>query len=228
MQSKQKNQKSAIAIISFTDSYAQNKQRKQNEQQESESTLSLAQVTSRLKQLWRQIHDKKSRKQVTQIPKLLQSLIALVTFRLGTHLRKEMDLLRLEVRHQSRQCLWNIHFYGDEYVQSELVIIGYGRVMSISFSTAGGIGDEKDEEISYGLYRISRFLSELHEGRNWQPSFQPLPLLVRMSLEQIEDEGANEELEAQINNKGVNGRIKGWANDAKAVTLNRFIHRGRT
>ncbi|KAA6378003.1 MAG: hypothetical protein EZS28_026470 [Streblomastix strix] len=220
--------KSARAIISFTDSYAQNKQRKQNEQQESESTLSLAQVTSRLESLSNQIQYNNGCKLVIQIPKLLQSLIALVTFRIGTHLKQEIDLQRIEVRRQSRWCLSSIQVYGDEQIQSELVRQGYGRVMSITLSKAGGIDEEQDEEIYNGLRSISRFLRGLHAGRNndYQPSFQPLPLLARRSIEQLEEEGANEEIEAQMNNR-YNGLIKVWANDAKDMILNCFIYRRR-
>ncbi|KAA6379580.1 MAG: hypothetical protein EZS28_024895 [Streblomastix strix] len=167
----------------------------------------------------------KSSKQVIQIPKLLQSLIVLVTFRLGTHLREQTDLLRLKVRRQSRECLSWIQDYGDEQVQQELVNNEYGRVMSLSFSTAGGVGEEQDYEICNGLFRIYLFLKDLHEGRTWLTSFQPLPLLARRTDEQIEEEGAIEEIEASMNNKGMNGHIKGWANDTKAATLNRFIRR---
>ncbi|KAA6355539.1 MAG: hypothetical protein EZS28_048934 [Streblomastix strix] len=98
--------------------------------------------------------------------------------------------------------------------------------MSISFCTAGGVGEEQNAEISYGLKRISRFLRQLHEGRTYgQSSFQPLPLLARRTEEQIEDEGANEEIEAQMNNKGIRGYIKNWATWAKSETLNHFIRR---
>ncbi|KAA6379810.1 MAG: hypothetical protein EZS28_024664 [Streblomastix strix] len=226
MQSKYEFNGIVRAIISFTESDTKNKQGKQNEQQESESTLSLAQVTSSLESLWRQIDYRKSCKSVIQIPKLLQSLSALSKYKVGAHLRKEMDLLRLKVRYQSRECLRLIQVYGEEQVQSELVRQGYGRVMTLSFSTAGGIGDEKDEEISYGLNHFYFFLRELYEGRTYEdnPSFQPLPLLARMSLEQIEEEGANEEIDAQMNNKGLNGGIKREANYVKAATLNHFIN----
>ncbi|KAA6402275.1 MAG: hypothetical protein EZS28_002206, partial [Streblomastix strix] len=210
MQSKQKIQNTASLIIQFIDSYTQNKQRKQNEQQESESAISLAQVTSSLEYLWGQIDYRKSCKQVTQIPKLLHSLIALVTFRLGTHLNEQTDLLRLGVRRQSRYCLYWIRVYGDKQIQKELVNVGFGRMMSISFCTAGGIGEEQDGEINVVLSYISGFLKALHEGRNdeWLPSFQPLPLLVPVSLEQIEEEGAIEEIETQMNNNGNYGYIK--------------------
>ncbi|KAA6372988.1 MAG: hypothetical protein EZS28_031485 [Streblomastix strix] len=227
MESDQEIQNASRDIVSFTDSYVQNKQRKLNQQQESESTLSLAQVTSSLESLLRQIDNRKSYKQVIRIPKLLQSLIALVTFRLGTHLREEKDLLILKVRRQSRECLRYIQVYGDKQIQKELVNVGYGRVMSLSFSTAGGIGEEQDLEIRSGLSDISRFFRQLHEGRNnygYRP-FQPLPLLARVSLEQIEEEGANEEIEAQMNNNGLGGGIKAWGNLTKAVILNHFIHR---
>ncbi|KAA6382523.1 MAG: hypothetical protein EZS28_021950 [Streblomastix strix] len=228
MQSNQDVNGIVRAIISFTDSDTKNKQRKQNEQSESEQTTSITKVITNLQSVKEQIQYNNGCKQVIRIPKLLQSLVTLVTFRLGTHLREQTDLLRLKARRQSRECLYWIQRYGDAYVQSELVNIGYERVMTLSLCTAGGIGDEKDEEINVGLFHIFCFLKELYEGRTWQPSFQPFPLLARVSLEQIEEEGAIEEIEAQMNNKGVNGRINGWANNAKAVTLNCFIHRGRT
>ncbi|KAA6364586.1 MAG: hypothetical protein EZS28_039887 [Streblomastix strix] len=215
------------AIISFTESDTKNKQEKQNEQSDSEQTSSITKVITNLQSLKDQILGNNGCKLVIQIPKLLQSLSALSRFKVGTHLREQTDMLRLQVRHQSRWCLWNIQDYGDEQVQQELVIKEYGRVISLSFCTSGGIGDEKDAEIRDGLKRISRFLERLRYGSNddWYPSFQPLPLLIRMSLEQIEEEGANEELEASMNNNGMNGHIKGDANEAKVVTLNNFIHR---
>ncbi|KAA6377894.1 MAG: hypothetical protein EZS28_026578 [Streblomastix strix] len=109
--------------------------------------------------------------------------------------------------------------------QTKIVNNGYGRVIYITFSTAEGKGEEQDEEIQNRLQCIFSFLNELHAGNNYQLSFQPLPLLVRRAEEQLEEEGAREELEAQINNNGIYGHIKSNANDAKVVTLKCFIHR---
>ncbi|KAA6394972.1 MAG: hypothetical protein EZS28_009496 [Streblomastix strix] len=103
-------------------------------------------------------------------------------------------------------------------------------MMSITFSIAGGFGEEQNGEINYGLNHFYYFLRELHEGRNsydWQPSFQPFPLLARRTDEQKEKEEANEEIDAQMNNKGMNGYIKSNANDANTMTLNCFIDRRR-
>ncbi|KAA6367856.1 MAG: hypothetical protein EZS28_036617, partial [Streblomastix strix] len=200
MQQKQEFYETARAIVSFTDSYTLNKQGKQNEQPESESIPSITKICYSLQFLKNQIQENNACKQVTQIPKLLQSLSALVTFRLGIHIDLDVDNQRLKVRSWSRQCLYQIRCFGDEQVQSELVNNGYGRVMSISFCTAGGQGEEQDLKISDGLYYISVFLIRLYERRTYgQSSFQPLPLLARRSEEQIEEEGANEELEASMN-----------------------------
>ncbi|KAA6363784.1 MAG: hypothetical protein EZS28_040688, partial [Streblomastix strix] len=76
-----------------------------------------------------------------------------------------------------------------------------------------------------GLYNISWFLSELRIGRN--KTSKLLTLLVRRTLEQIEEEGANEEIDAQMNNNGYDGDIIDYANDTKTETLNHFIHRRR-
>ncbi|KAA6340113.1 MAG: hypothetical protein EZS28_052556 [Streblomastix strix] len=226
MQQKQEFYETARAIVSFTDSYTQNKQGKQNEQPDSESISSLTDIASSLQTLSHQIWENNNAlKQVIHIPKLLQSLSALVTFRLGTHIDLDVDNQRLKVRSWSRWCLYWIQFKGDAQDQSELVNNGYGRRLSITFCTAGGKGEEQDTEIWNGLMYISRFLRALHEGKTQQPSFQPLPLLARNTEEQMEEEGANEELETQMKNKGMNGIIKREANYTKAVILNRFIHK---
>ncbi|KAA6360997.1 MAG: hypothetical protein EZS28_043476 [Streblomastix strix] len=135
--------------------------------------------------------------------------------------------MRLEIRCNSRWCLRYIQECYDEQVQSELVNNGYGRVTSISFCTAGGKGEEQDLEILNGLMYIYLFLRALHAGRNdyHKPSFQPLPLLARNTEEQMEEEGANEEIEALMYNNGYNSIIKYNANNANAMTLNRFIHK---
>ncbi|KAA6400202.1 MAG: hypothetical protein EZS28_004271 [Streblomastix strix] len=89
----------------------------------------------------------------------------------------------------------------------------------------GGVGEEQDKEIDHGFYYIYKFLNKLHEGRNYrQPSFQPLPLLVLRSDEQKEEEGAIEEIDAQMNNEGLVGYFMSYANAVKAATLNFFIH----
>ncbi|KAA6385367.1 MAG: hypothetical protein EZS28_019108 [Streblomastix strix] len=227
-ETEQEIEETARVIVSFTYSYTQNKQGKQNEQPESEPTSSLTDIISTLQSLSSEIWDDIICKQVIQIPKLLQSLSALSLYKVGTHIDLNVDQQRIEVRKSSRLCLFYIQVYGDEQVQTELVNQEYGRVMSLSFSTAGGKGEEQDEEIENVLNRISGFLNALHKGRNnvYQPSFQPLPLLARRSEEQIEEEGANEELEAQMNNNVYDGIIKQEANEAKAVILNHFIRRG--
>ncbi|KAA6364173.1 MAG: hypothetical protein EZS28_040300 [Streblomastix strix] len=228
MQQKQELYETARAIVSFTDSYTQNKQGKQNEQPESESIPSITKISAYLQYLIDKIQENNTRKQVIQIPKLLKSLITLVTFRLGTHIDLDVDNQRLEVRSWSRECLRYIQQLDDEQDQSELVNKRYGRMLSTAFCTAGGKGEEQDLEIFYGMVRIFSFLIKLHAGRNddYQPSFQPLPLLARNTEEQMEEEGADEELEAQMNNNENEGGIKDYAKWAKAATLNRFIHGG--
>ncbi|KAA6359532.1 MAG: hypothetical protein EZS28_044941 [Streblomastix strix] len=137
-----------------------------------------------------------------QIPKLLKSITTLSLYKIDVHIGQELDQMRLEIRCNSRWCLYWIQVWGDEQVQSELVNKRYGRVTSISICTAGGKGEEQDQEIYNGLKYIFSFLRELHAGRNndWKPFFQPLPLLARRTEEQMEEEGAREEIDAQMNN----------------------------
>ncbi|KAA6365506.1 MAG: hypothetical protein EZS28_038967, partial [Streblomastix strix] len=126
-------------------------------------------------------------------------------------------------------CLRYIHYKGDASVQTELVNARYARMLVIAISTASGHGEEQDEEIFSGLFRISKFLKYLHQGRNNdEPPYQyfpPQPLLVHRSDEQIEEEGANEEIDSQLNNKGHQYyNIKNEANEAKGMILNYFIN----
>ncbi|KAA6359666.1 MAG: hypothetical protein EZS28_044807 [Streblomastix strix] len=160
---------------------------------------------------------------------LLRPLASLTIFKFNNHSNQEIDRLRLNVRHNSRDCLGWIQFQGDAQDIADLVNVEYGKVICISLSTAGGIGEEEDYEINFGLENIFNFLREQHEGRNnrWLPSFQPLLLLSRMTEEQIEGEGAIEEVEAQMSNNGLGRGIKYQANLAKSATLNRFINRRR-
>ncbi|KAA6358290.1 MAG: hypothetical protein EZS28_046183, partial [Streblomastix strix] len=87
----------------------------------------------------------------------------------------------------SLKTIFRILFRGDEQDYADLVNVEYGRVLSIAFCTSGGVGEEQDAQIFMVLIHFYNFLRQLHEGRNdWQPSFQPLPLLVRRTDEQIE------------------------------------------
>ncbi|KAA6397088.1 MAG: hypothetical protein EZS28_007389 [Streblomastix strix] len=226
MKSEQQIQDAARVIVSFTDSYTQNQQEKQNEQIESESTSSITLIVSSLRQLRNQFwNNNNTCKLVIQIPKLLRSLSSLSLYKIGTHFGLELNQQRLEVRSWSRECLYQIQRRGDEQDQQDLVNNEYGRVMFITFCTAGGISDEQDEEIYFGLENISVFLKDLHEGRTYQPSIQPLPLLARRTEEQIEEEGADEEIDTQMKNNGLCDVIKSNAKWAKATTLNNFINR---
>ncbi|KAA6381860.1 MAG: hypothetical protein EZS28_022612 [Streblomastix strix] len=65
------------------------------------------------------------------------------------------------------QFLSWIQEYGDAQDLADLVNVGYGKVICISFSTAGGINEEQDEEILNELFHIFNFLRALHERRNY-------------------------------------------------------------
>ncbi|KAA6368748.1 MAG: hypothetical protein EZS28_035726 [Streblomastix strix] len=216
-------QDAARAIISFTDSLAYKKERKQNEQPESETTDSLSKIAGYLEYLRNKFRNNNAIKEMIKHQNLLRSITSLTIFKLNNHSNQEIDRLRLNVRYNSRECLNRIQFQGDAQDFADLVNVQYGKVICISLSTAGGIGEEDDEEIRNVLIYFYYFLREQHQGRNYpQPSFQPLPLLARSTKEQFEEEGAVEEIEAQIKNSGLNGSIKYFANGAKAETLNHF------
>ncbi|KAA6372630.1 MAG: hypothetical protein EZS28_031843, partial [Streblomastix strix] len=165
-------------------------------------------------------------KVVINTPKALHSLISLYGYKLNIHFSQENDQQSLQVRSSSRWCLWYIQRYGDVSAQTELVNARYARALVIAISTASGAGEEYDDEIWNGLFRISKFLSNLHQGRYNSATFPPQPLLVRRSVEQIEEEGGNEEIDSQLINKGNSRNIKDEANEAKGRILNYFIEKG--
>ncbi|KAA6397996.1 MAG: hypothetical protein EZS28_006479 [Streblomastix strix] len=101
------------------------------------------------------------------------------------------------------------------------VLVPFNNVERYLYNTAGGMGEEKNWEISNGLQYIYWFINSLHRGRNntlhipnfldynhlernyEEPSFPPQHALVKTCLEQIEQEGGIEELETQLINKGL-------------------------
>ncbi|KAA6380022.1 MAG: hypothetical protein EZS28_024452, partial [Streblomastix strix] len=190
-----------------------------------ESSTSLSDVNNSLKFIEEHLWSKEFKKLIKN-PNFLHSLSALSLYKLDTHLKEEEDRQRFTIRHWSRWCLGQIRCYGDAQNFADLVNVEYGRMTSIAFCTAGGVGEEQDAEIFIVLDHFYNFLRQLHEGRYYrQLFFQPLPLLARRTEEQIEEEGANEEIEAQMINNGYYVSIKYWTNMAKAKTLNHFIHR---
>ncbi|KAA6370745.1 MAG: hypothetical protein EZS28_033728 [Streblomastix strix] len=134
--------------------------------------------------------------------------------------------LRLN-RQRIRECLRQIRLKGDEQDQSELINAGYGRALIISVSTAGGTEEQGDDEIYSGLNHIYWFITLLHQGRyNYpHPLFPAQPALSKSCIEQIEEEGGNEEVEAQLYNNGKNDNIIDEAIEAKGEMMNIYFDR---
>ncbi|KAA6372917.1 MAG: hypothetical protein EZS28_031556 [Streblomastix strix] len=133
-----------------------------------------------------------------------------------------------------RKCLDYIYYWGDEQVQVELVTNGYPRLLVIVINTAGGNEQEQDGGIIQGLLNSIRFIYVILKGRetnqyNLCTPLSPQPDLLKSCQEQIEDEGGNEEIEAQLVNKQWNDDlqgnyiIKGTANWAKGSILNFYV-----
>ncbi|KAA6402400.1 MAG: hypothetical protein EZS28_002068 [Streblomastix strix] len=93
-------------------------------------------------------------------------------------------------------------------------ITRYVKALVISQSTGLGNVYEQDQEIFQRLYQIYSFLRDLHNGRNLLISFPSLPTLVKPCEEQIEEEGAKEEIDSQFINDGDSGNINQIATQA--------------
>ncbi|KAA6398683.1 MAG: hypothetical protein EZS28_005785 [Streblomastix strix] len=159
------------------------------------------------------------------MPKFIHSLKALAIYKSRIHFNSENDKQIYSLRNSSRGCLWTILDYGDALDQQELVNIGIAGVLFVAISSAGGISEERDSEIREELFNIADFLKFLNNGRDITkyPSFPPQPLLAKISIEQIEEEGANEEVDAQIANKGLYGNVKDKSKEVEGLLLNFFI-----
>ncbi|KAA6386588.1 MAG: hypothetical protein EZS28_017885 [Streblomastix strix] len=198
-------------------------QQEQHNQQKSESTSSLSLIASSINLLKRLISKNNICKVVINTPNALHSLFTLSIYKLNIHFNKIYDIQTFEVRHSSRWCLWFIQVFGDLSAHSEFINARYVGVLVIAISTASGSGEEYDGEISLGLDNISDFIRDLHQGKNNYATFPPQPLLARRSDEQLEEEGAIEEIDSLQKYKGDYDHIKISAIRAKGMILNYFI-----
>ncbi|KAA6391436.1 MAG: hypothetical protein EZS28_013037 [Streblomastix strix] len=219
-------------LIQFASEYQLDKEtdsQEQHDQQQSESSSSLSLIASSINLLSNLIYDNNNICNVViNTPNAIHSLITLFGYNINIHFSQQNFQQSLSVRHNSRWCLYQIHKYGDASAQTEFVNARYVRVYAISICTASGSVEDEDDEINFGLFNFSEFLRDLHQGRyiSWLPQFPPQPLLARRVVEQIEEEGGNEEIDSQQNNKGFGGDIKNSANEAKGRILNYFIEQG--
>ncbi|KAA6393027.1 MAG: hypothetical protein EZS28_011441, partial [Streblomastix strix] len=217
-------------LIQFASQYQFNKKTnsiQQHNQQQSESSSSISLIASSIDLLNSLICDNNNCKVVINTPNALHSLSTLSIYKIGTHLSYENDQQTLALRSCSRECLFSIQDYGDASTQSELINVGYARVFVIAISTASGYGEKKDEEIWNGLNFIFDFFSNLNQGRNYNATFPPQPLLAHRSDEQLEEEGGNEEIDSQLINNGHQYcNIKDGAIKTKGTILNQFIEQG--
>ncbi|KAA6377903.1 MAG: hypothetical protein EZS28_026572 [Streblomastix strix] len=105
-------------------------------------------------------------------------------------------------------------------------LVEYAGMDVIGISTAGGVGEEYDQEIYDVLEYMHYFFSRLHQETQFfflVPSFQYQPQLAKNSYEQIIEECGSEEVDAQLFNKGDDGDIKFKATQVKAEIMNHFI-----
>ncbi|KAA6382064.1 MAG: hypothetical protein EZS28_022409 [Streblomastix strix] len=141
------------------------------------------------------------------------------------------NILAVQIRRDSRRCLSHIQIYGDEQVHTKLIAFKYPRLLAISFSTAGGLEECDDHAIYDGLEFISNFIRNLHYGRKadkfWVgPELPPQKYSAKLANDQIEEEGTNEEIDAQLINEGKGqyiGNIKEKTKQAKETILNLYI-----
>ncbi|KAA6384343.1 MAG: hypothetical protein EZS28_020133 [Streblomastix strix] len=88
-------------------------------------------------------------------------------------------------------------------------------------SKTGGTGEQEDGAIYNGLGNIMIFMIELRNGRSSDPQFQPQPDLIRTCEKQIEEEGANEEIDSLSQRKQC--IMKDQTVKTKRIVMNIFI-----
>ncbi|KAA6312355.1 MAG: hypothetical protein EZS28_055940, partial [Streblomastix strix] len=76
----------------------------------------------------------------------MHSFITLFNYNITNHTKDVEDQYTLAIRQRSKDCLRYIQNSGDAQDFADLVNVGYGKVICISFSTAGGIGEVQNQE----------------------------------------------------------------------------------
>ncbi|KAA6394772.1 MAG: hypothetical protein EZS28_009701 [Streblomastix strix] len=198
----------------------------QNNQQLQESSSSLSLIASSLNLLSNLIRDNDNiRQTVIKTANFLYSLTTLTMCQLGIHFNQQYDLQAFTIRISSRSCLCSIRSNGDASDHTELANAGYYNALIFAFSTAGGVGEEQDEEIGWNLDYIFKFLRSLNLGTHSLPH-QLIPLLFKRIFEQVEEEGGNEEVDSQLINRGYGqsrNSMEYMASRTRGAILNFYI-----
>ncbi|KAA6392604.1 MAG: hypothetical protein EZS28_011865 [Streblomastix strix] len=129
------------------------------------------------------------------------------------------------IRKRSSQCLQHVLLYGDESVYADLQNIGFVGTSIIPISSAGSFGENDEDQMFMGLIDVSSLFISLHNVSDnpHYPTFPPQPTLLKTSQEQVEEEGAYEEVESLLIDNGRRNCIKKRAKQTKREILNIWI-----
>ncbi|KAA6388965.1 MAG: hypothetical protein EZS28_015506 [Streblomastix strix] len=159
---------------------------------------------------------------------LIHSFIQLCKYKLCQYVNQEEKKQADEIRSYSSYGLREVVQYGVIQTFEVLSHSCYAGVLAKATATAGGIVVEADTDIAVTISNIFNFIHILLNGRYPNPclpTVPPLPALLKESVEQIEVEGAQEEVEAQMtNNENRTMDINYHARNFKAILLNAFIN----
>ncbi|KAA6379148.1 MAG: hypothetical protein EZS28_025325 [Streblomastix strix] len=117
---------------------------------------------------------------------------------------------------------------GDEYALTQLYELGYVRTLIETVGICGGSNQQNNIEINNAIQDLNFYLMTIHEGKEFnryhpeEAYFPSLTNLIKLPLEQIEQEFGIEEIEALLINKGFYGDIRAHANKVKHVIYNQL------
>ncbi|KAA6394164.1 MAG: hypothetical protein EZS28_010310 [Streblomastix strix] len=134
---------------------------------------------------------------------LLQALVKLSKYKIGDIISHYSDNQPSSIRNNCRESLNRIQQYGDALAQNNISQAGYATSLVASFSS--NIQFNKEYFVSDALFDLNSYFEEMLNGRyciRIKIRFPRQPTIVKISLEQIEEEGGNEEIDFHIHNKG--------------------------
>ncbi|KAA6395675.1 MAG: hypothetical protein EZS28_008798 [Streblomastix strix] len=131
--------------------------------------------------------------------------------------------IALQIRTLSFNLLSNFHWYGDKKLQQLLISDQFARIIVQLISICGGIGEYNTNRIEDSLSTISQLLTGFRGTDIMRDYLQPESELLQITIEEIEDEGGQEEVDAnQFHMKGSEDEISDNAKWVMIDLINSF------
>ncbi|KAA6401526.1 MAG: hypothetical protein EZS28_002950 [Streblomastix strix] len=145
-------------------------------------------------------------------PKLLESIgkLAQIKFLEPTMNEKDIDSI-CRIKYNFLKCMRQIQQFGDDKTLERLTNNFYAHSLVLAIASCGGSSIQNNDVIEQAALNTEKFFTELFLGRNKAHEFfGSQKSLAKISLEQSEEEGGYEEVDAwlKVKNKDFQTRAK--------------------